>query len=196
MNNDDLKVLVSQGLAAMKAGSAVAEKATDEINNDASHPALKSALQEGNRASKQWAERIERAVKQVSGSGEEKNAILEAHYDVSKKIRQEAPDATSRDLGIVASGQLALHYWVAAFGTMASYTKQMGLSDVANDMKQSGDEARRGAEKLPEPALLLMRAPPGPAGAPRRAAPPPAPPPPPPPPPPSSTYPKSPPAAH
>jgi ferritin-like metal-binding protein YciE len=146
MSDDNLKQLVSQGLTAMKAGSDVAAKATDEISNDATHPALKAALEEGNNTSKQWAERIQRALEQTSGGGEQDNPILTALYEVSRRIRSQAPDATSRDLGIVASGQLALHYWIAAFGTMANYTRKLGLEDVARDMKQSADEAKQADE--------------------------------------------------
>ncbi|RYF19785.1 MAG: DUF892 family protein [Oxalobacteraceae bacterium] len=146
MSDDNHKQLVSQGLTAMKAGSDVAARATDEISNDATHPALKAALEQGNSTSKQWAERIQRALEQTSGGGEQDNPILSAHYEVSRRIRSQAPDATSRDLGIIASGQLALHYWIAAFGTMANYTKKLGLEDVARDMKQSADEAKRADE--------------------------------------------------
>ena len=157
MNNENLKQLVVQGLAAMKAGSDVAAKATDEINNDASHPALKQALEQGNRTSKEWASRIDRAVQQAGGGGtQQDNPILEAHYEVSRKIRQQATDATSRDLGIVASGQLALHYWIAAFGTMASYTKQFGMDDVARDMKSCVDEAKQADEQQTQIAEQLL----------------------------------------
>lgn len=157
MPTDNLKALVAQGLAAMKAGSDVAAKATDEISNDASHPQLKDALEQGNRTSKEWASRIERAVHQAGGEGgPSDNPVLEAHYEVSRRIRSEAPDATSRDLGIIASGQLALHYWIAAFGTMANYTRQLGMEDVAGDMKASADEAKQADEKHTRLAEQLL----------------------------------------
>lgn len=156
MADDNLKQLVAQGLAAMKAGSDVAAKATDEINNDAKHPALKSALDEGNNTSKQWAERIERALQQAGGGGEQDNPILKAHYEVSRRIRGQAPDDTSRDLGIIASGQLALHYWIASFGTMANYANKLGMDDVGRDMKQSGDEAKQADEKHTQIAEQLL----------------------------------------
>lgn len=158
MANDNLKALVSQGLSAMKAGSDVAKRATDEIGNDATHPDLKAALDEGNRTSKQWAERIERAVQQAGGSDTGDNPVLEAHYEVSRRIRQHAADETSRDLGIIAAGQLALHYWIAAFGTMASYTGQLGMDDAARDMKSSADEARQADEKHTRLARQLLDA--------------------------------------
>ena len=156
MPNTNLKILVSQGLAAMKSGSDVAAKATDEIGGDASHPQLRAALEEGNRTSRQWAERIDRALQQSDGSDQQDNPVLEAHYDVSRRIRQAAPDEASRDLGIIASGQLALHYWIAAFGTMANYTKQLGMEDVAAELKASADEAKQADEKHTQLAEQLL----------------------------------------
>ena len=156
MPDDNLKTLVSQGLAAMKAGSDVAAKATDEISNDASHPDLKAALEQGNQTSKQWAQRIERAGQQAGGGNQQDNPVLDAHYEVSRRIRQQAADPTSRDLGIIASGQLALHYWIASFGTMASYTKQLGMDDVASDMKSSADEAKQADEQHTKLAEKLL----------------------------------------
>jgi len=103
MSDENLKNLVAQGLSALKTGSDIAAKATGEINNDSSDLTLKEALRQGNDASKHWANGIERAVQQVGG-GQQNNPILKAHYEVSRKIRQQAPNAVSRDLGIVASG--------------------------------------------------------------------------------------------
>jgi len=156
MSSDNLKTLVSQGLAAMKAGSDIAAKATDEISNDASHPQLKAALEEGNQTSRHWAERIDRALQQTGGGDPQDNPVLEAHYEVSRRIREEAPDESSRDLGIIASGQLALHYWIASFGTMANYTKQLGMADVAAELKSSADEAKQADEKHTQLAEQLL----------------------------------------
>ena len=147
MASDNLKQLVAQGLAAMKAGSDAAAQATSEISGDATHPALKAALEEGNRTSKQWAERIDRARQQAGDGGQQNNPIMEALYEVSRRIRQQAPDDTSRDLGIIANGQLALHYWIAAFGTMANYTKHLGMDEVARDMEACVGEAKQADEK-------------------------------------------------
>jgi len=158
MADDNLKELVSQGLSAMKAGSEVAARATDEISNDASHPDLKAALEQGNNTSKKWADQINRAMKQTGPGQQGDNKILEAHYEVSRLIRQQAPDATSRDLGIVAAGQLALHYWIASFGTMASYLDALGLDDAASAMKASADEAKQADQQHTELAARLLEA--------------------------------------
>lgn len=157
MADDNLKQIVAQGLSAMKAGSEVAAKATNEISNDVSAPELKAALEEGNQTSQQWAQRIDRAVQQVGNGQQGDNPVLEAHFEVSRRIRQQAPDSNSRDLGIVANGQLALHYWIAAFGTMANYLNKLGLEDAGREMKQSTDEAKQADEKHTMLAEQLLR---------------------------------------
>lgn len=158
MADNNLKELVSQGLSAMKAGSDVAARATDEIGNDASHPDLKAALEQGNSTSKKWADRIDRAMEQTGPGQQGDNKVLEAHYEVSRLIRQQAPDATSRDLGIVAAGQLALHYWIASFGTMASYLSALGMDDAASEMKASVEEAKQADQQHTELAAKLLAA--------------------------------------
>lgn len=156
MANEPLKELIKQGLTALKAGSKVAAGATDEILNDARNPQLKQALEQGNQTSKQWTERIDRALQEAGGGEEGQNPILEAHYEVSKRIRQQAPDDTTRDLGIIAAGQLALHYWIAAFGTLRTYAAQVGLSQTEQDMQTSLDEAKEADEQHTVIAKQLM----------------------------------------
>ena len=158
MANEQLNTLIQQGLAALKAGGQIAAGATAEIQNDARNPQLKAALDQGNDTSKQWMERIERALQEAGGGGEEQNPILEAHYQVSKKIRQQAPDDTSRDLGIIAAGQLALHYWIAAFGTLRTYAGQVGLNQTEQNLQACLEEAKQADEQHTQIAKQIMGA--------------------------------------
>ena len=157
MSDQAIKTLVSQGLAAMKAGSKVAEKATSEIQNDAKDAGLKAALEQGNQTASQWKQRIDQAAGEVGGVDEIDNKILQAHFEVSKEIRRKAQDDESRDLGIIASGQMALHYWIAAFGTMKSYAGKAGLSNVEQAMQTSVEEAKKADQAHTELAQTIMR---------------------------------------
>jgi len=158
MNTEALKQLVKDGLAAQQSGSKVAAAATDEIQNDAKHPALKEALQQGNETAKEWAKRIERAIEEVGGVEEQNNDILEAHYQVSKKIRAKAESDDARDLGIIASGQLALHYWIASFGTVASYAASAGLTQTEQELKALVQEAKQADDKHTDIAQQILAA--------------------------------------
>ena len=75
---------------------------------------------------------------------------------MSRKIRQAAPTDEVRDLGIIAAGQLALHYWIAAFGTMAAYADQAGLGRVKQAMGQSLEEAKQADEAHSQLAAQIM----------------------------------------
>ncbi|MDF7814969.1 DUF892 family protein [Hymenobacter sp. YC55] len=156
MNTDDLKQLIQDGLSAQQAGSQVAAQATDEILNDATHPALKQALEQGNETAKQWAQRIERALAEVGSGEKQKNEILEAHYEVSKQIRAKATTDAVRDLGIIASGQLALHYWIASFGTVASYAASAGFTQTEQELKASVQEAKQADEQHTDIAQQIL----------------------------------------
>lgn len=158
MNSEALKQLIKDGLSAQQAGSKVAAKATDDIQDDATNSELKSLLEQGNNTAKQWQQRIEQAIAEAGGVDEQDNEILEAHYEVSKKIRQEAETDTVRDLGIIASGQLALHYWIASFGTVASYAEAAGLTQTAQQLHRSVDEAKQADEQHTALAKRLLAA--------------------------------------
>ena len=158
MNTEDLKQLIKDGLAAQQAGSKVAAAATAEIQNDVKNPELKAALEEGNNTAEEWAKRIERAIQEAGSAPEQKNEILEAHFRVSKEIRAKAKGDDVRDLGIITSGQLALHYWIASFGTIASYAEAAGLPQTAQAMKSSADEAKQADDKHTAIAKQILAA--------------------------------------
>jgi len=158
MNTEDLKQFIKDGLAAQKAGSKVAAKATDEIQDSATDSELKAMLQRGNETSKQWEQRIEQAIDEAGGVEEQDNEIVEAHYEVSKEIRNQADTDQVRDLGIIASGQMALHYWIASFGTVAAYAKAVGLTQTAQDLQSSVAEAKQADEQYTALAQRLLAA--------------------------------------
>lgn len=157
MANEQIKTLISQGLAALKAGSKIAASAAAEIKTDVHNPQLKTALEQGVEQSKQWEARIDRAYQEAGGTGEQQNPILEAHYEVSQKIRQQATDDNSRDLGIIAAGQLATHYWIASFGTLSAYAQQAGMSQaVLQDLQTCLNEAKQGDEQQTSIAKQIL----------------------------------------
>jgi ferritin-like metal-binding protein YciE len=158
MNTEDFKQLIKDGLSAQHAGSKVAAKATDDILDDATDAELKTLLQRGNDTAKQWQQRIEQAIDEAGGIDDQDNEILEAHYEVSKEIRGQADTDQVRDLGIIASGQLALHYWIASFGTVASYAKAAGLTQTAAALHRSVEEAKQADEQHTALAQRLLGA--------------------------------------
>lgn len=156
MDDEQLERLVAQGLSAQRASTTVAIEAQDEIIGDAAHPELKAMLEQGRETTRAWGDRLARAAEGTEGGDAGENPVMEAHYEVSRRIRAQADEDGARDLGIVAAGQLALHYWIAVFGTMNAYLDRLGRTEAAQDMATSRDEAREADERHTEIARRIM----------------------------------------
>ena len=157
MANNQLTYLIQESLASMKAGGEIAKQATGKINSAASNQKLKAALEEGNKTAEQWRKRVDEALRESGGDSEPGNRIIEALYDVSTDVVEKYEDDYSRDLAIIETGQLALHYWIAAFGTMDAYAKRAGLSQTSKHMEQCRKEAEQADKQHTDIALEIIQ---------------------------------------
>lgn len=157
MDTQALKQLMVQGLGALKSGAEISARASDEIENDATNPELKAALKQGAQTSAQWVTRIDQALQEAGGGGQQQdNPIMQAHNEVAKRTRAQATESSSRDLGIIAAAQLALHSWIASFGTLQAYAKRAGLPQTEQAMAQSLGEAKQADEQMTALAIRIM----------------------------------------
>ncbi len=157
MANESLRELVKHGLQAAKTGIHVARQATSDIQNSASNAQLKEAIQAGNQHMDEWSQRVDRAISEVGSAQETGNQILQAQYDVSKRIRDNAPDQQSRDLGIIAAAQMALHYWIASFGTLRTYASSLGMMEAERNLQQCMDDAKRADQNFTKMAEEMLK---------------------------------------
>ncbi|GJG85445.1 hypothetical protein tb265_06260 [Gemmatimonadetes bacterium T265] len=79
---------------------------------------------------------------------------MQAAYDAEQqglaagnKIMTETQDPDARDAGIIASAPIALHYHVAAYGTLRSYADTSG-NDEASRLMQTLDERKQQDEVM------------------------------------------------
>lgn len=158
MERNSLVELVRQCLGAIRGGLDVAEMATAEIGRDVHSTDLRDALLQGHEMSKVWSSHCDEAVMEVGGDLKKENPVLKAHYAVSRRIRQEALDENARDLGIIANGQCALHYWIAAFGTLRTYSQATSLPKLAQTMETCLQEAKDADEQFSQIAVRILGA--------------------------------------
>lgn len=157
MNENDLKELVKNGLQAQKAATQLGDDAAAEVAADATDPELKSLLSQGSESAKTWERRLTEALQKMGvDDSPRENEIIQAHYSVSKKIRAEAKSPEARDLGIIASGQLVMHYYIAGFGTLASYADRLGENETKSLVGSLLDEAKQADEAMTALAKKLL----------------------------------------
>ena len=158
MQEELLRHLTEQGLQSVQAACKMGQEATSKVEGMVTAPELKEHLRKGNEHSRQWTERVSKVQQATHGTSQEgDNPIIKAHQEVADRIAQHAKDPQERDLGLIASGQLALHYYIGAFGTLASYIEAMGHPEEAKTLKQCADEAKQGDEGYTQIAKQMLQ---------------------------------------
>ena len=68
--------------------------------------------------------------------------------DEGKSIMEEDFDETTMDACLIAAGQRAEHYEMAAYGTLVAWAQAMGHSEAAQLLQQTLDEEKAADKKL------------------------------------------------
>jgi len=124
-------------------------KALAKLAKAASSPRLRQAFESHLKETEGHIERLE----QVFGSLDEK--VRGKHCDgiagiieEGKSIMEEDFDDTTMDACLIAAGQRAEHYEMAAYGTLISWAQAMGHSEAAKLLQQTLDEEKAADKKL------------------------------------------------
>ena len=73
--------------------------------------------------------------------------------DEGKKVMDEDFDDATMDACLIAAGQRAEHYEIAAYGTLVAWAKTMGHHDAADLLQEILDEEKAADEKLNQIAI-------------------------------------------
>ncbi len=151
MANEAYKEWYEQGLQAMKSATEQSKGNPGEMSDVISSPELKAIMTAGSEAMTQHAQNIAQLLERSGGTSSEiPNVIMEGLRAGSKQIIQAAKDPAVRDASIIAASQLTIHYFIAAYGTLASTAKHLGLEDDAKMLKQMADQMKAGDERFTE----------------------------------------------
>ena len=157
MANDAYKDWYVQGLQALS--SAIGQDKGDpaETSNAISAPELKEIMTGSTKVMAQHAQTLGQLLERAGGTaGDTPNVIMQGIRAGSGHMIQAAKDPAVRDASIIAASQVAVHYYIAAYGTLASTAKFLGLEEDAKALKQLTDEMKTGDERLTEVAKSIV----------------------------------------
>jgi ferritin-like metal-binding protein YciE len=124
-------------------------KALPKLARTASSPDLRTAFESHLEETRGQVERLE----QVFASLDEK--VRGKHCDgiagiieEGKSIMEEDFDDGTMDACLIAAGQRAEHYEMAAYGTLVAWARAMGHSEAADLLQETLDEEKAADEKL------------------------------------------------
>jgi ferritin-like metal-binding protein YciE len=124
-------------------------KALPKMAKAATSAVLRDAFETHLQETRGHVERLEQVMEGLGEKPRGKHCDgIEGIIEEGKSVMEEDFDETTMDACLIASGQRAEHYEIAAYGTMVAWAKAMGHTDAAELLQETLDEEKAADEKL------------------------------------------------
>ena len=124
-------------------------KALAKLAKTATAPPLREAFQSHLEETQGQIERLEQVFDSLDEKARGKHCEgIAGIIDEGKSIMEQDFDDDTMDACLIAAGQRAEHYEMAAYGTLVAWARAMGHTDAAELLQQILDEEKAADEKL------------------------------------------------
>jgi ferritin-like metal-binding protein YciE len=124
-------------------------KALSRLAKTATAPPLREAFESHLEETQGQIERLERVFESLGEKVRGKHCEgIAGIIEEGKTIMEEDFDDDTMDACLIAAGQRAEHYEMAAYGTLVAWARAMGHDEAADLLQQNLDEEKAADEKL------------------------------------------------
>ena len=124
-------------------------KALTKLAKAARSPQLREAFESHLEETQGQIERLEQVFENLEERARGKHCDgIAGIIEEGKSIMEEDLDDDTMDACLIAAGQRAEHYEMAAYGTLVAWAKAMGHSEVADLLQETLEEEKAADEKL------------------------------------------------
>jgi ferritin-like metal-binding protein YciE len=124
-------------------------KALPKMAKAATSPELRAAFETHLDETQGQIERLEQVIASLDEKVRGKHSDgIEGIIDESKAVMKEDFDDATMDACLIAGGQRAEHYEMAAYGTLVAWANAMGHTEAAELLQETLDEEKAADEKL------------------------------------------------
>jgi ferritin-like metal-binding protein YciE len=124
-------------------------KALPKLAKAASNPRLRQAFETHLQETQGQIGRLERVFESLDEKIRGKHCDgIAGIIEEGKSIMEEDFDETTMDACLIAAGQRAEHYEMAAYGTLIAWAEAMGYTEAATLLQQTLDEEKAADKKL------------------------------------------------
>jgi ferritin-like metal-binding protein YciE len=124
-------------------------KTLAKLAKAATSPKLRDAFATHLEETQGQIERLEQVFESLEEKARGKHCDgIEGIIKEGKSIMEEDFDDTTMDACLIAAGQRAEHYEMAAYGTLVAWARAMGHAEAANLLQQTLDEEKAADKKL------------------------------------------------
>src|ERR1700741_1522371 len=124
-------------------------KALAKLAKAASSPELRDAFETHLEETQRQIERLEQVFESLDEKARGKHCDgIAGIIEEGKSVMEEDYDDTTMDACLIASGQRAEHYEMAAYGTLIAWAQAMGHTQAAKLLQKTLDEEKAADKKL------------------------------------------------
>ena len=124
-------------------------KALPKMAKAANSPELREAIETHLEETRHQVERLEQVFESIEEKARGKHCDgIAGIIQEAQAIMQEDFDEPTADACLIAAGQRAEHYEIAAYGTLVAWARAMGHDDAADLLQETLDEEKAADEKL------------------------------------------------
>jgi ferritin-like metal-binding protein YciE len=124
-------------------------KALAKLAKAASNPKLRDAFETHLQETQRQIERLEQVFESLDEKARGKHCDgIAGIIEEGKSVMEEDFDEATMDACLIAAGQRAEHYEMAAYGTLVAWAQQMGHTEAAKLLQQTLDEEKAADKKL------------------------------------------------
>ena len=124
-------------------------KALPKMARAATSPELRAAFESHLEETRGHVDRLERVFESLDEKVRGKHCDgIAGIIEEGKSAMEEDFDETTMDACLIAAGQRAEHYEMAAYGTLVAWAEAMGHSEAAELLQQTLDEEKAADQKL------------------------------------------------
>ena len=124
-------------------------KALPKLAKAATSPKLREAFEAHLEETQRQIERLEQVFETLDEKVRGKHCDgIAGIIEEGKSVMEEDFDDATMDACLIASGQRAEHYEMAAYGTLVAWARAMGHTDAADLLQETLDEEEAADEKL------------------------------------------------
>jgi ferritin-like metal-binding protein YciE len=127
----------------------LAEKGLPAMIENASSTELRMALQQHLQETQGHVTRVERIFSMIGTEPNTKtNDIIDKMSSAVKDSISNIESSPLRDAALIVNGNLAEHYEIATYGSLAAFSRSLGLGEVERLLTQILDEEKKADAKL------------------------------------------------
>jgi ferritin-like metal-binding protein YciE len=124
-------------------------KALPKLSKAASSPALSKAFDAHLQETREQVKRLESVFESIDERARGKHCDgIAGIIEEGRTVLENGFDETAMDACLIAAGQRAEHYEMAAYGTLVAWARAMGHTEAARLLQQNLDEEKAADKKL------------------------------------------------